>query len=253
MYYIDYAGSPVFYVFRNSKTHLYFGDYLCSSVIEAADPVIVSDERMRMTLSVLNSGVPQGFAEYRSLIGLTSEALLKHHCCRFHAVSFIYRGSAWLLSAPSGTGKTTQYLNWCASYPYEITVISGDMPVICRREDNSVTVHPSPWNGKEKYRSHLSAPLGGIILLSQSKENRISPVKPEDAIIPVFSQFIVTPQNEFQTNSLTGIIDAMLRNYPVWCLANDGSSASTNCSGKRYKVKPSTENNETEAYSFHCL
>ena len=35
-------------------------------------------------------------------------------------------------------------------FPDEITMISGDMPVLERREDGTVWAHPSPWNGKEK-------------------------------------------------------------------------------------------------------
>lgn len=227
MYYVDYGGFPVFYSFRTRSAPAYFTSYLHRCDQESSSTVQVSDERFRLTAAALEPGAPEGFVEFRSMIGLTSRALLANESCIFHAVSFIYGGYSWLLTAPSGTGKTTQYLNWMQMYPHEIRIICGDMPVICRHGNQEITVHPSPWNGKEKFGSQASAPLGGIICLSQSSVNTISLLKPSEAVIPLLRQFIISPENEAQIRALSRLTDTLVRNHPVWHMVNKGDLAST--------------------------
>ena len=99
-------------------------------------------------------------AEYKSLIGLVSDKLMLSDRLIFHSVAFALRGRAWLLTAPSGTGKTTQYMNLKKLYGDEIRIICGDNPVLHFMQDGTIMVHPSPWKGKEKLGSNLTAPLG---------------------------------------------------------------------------------------------
>ena len=161
------------------------------------------------------------------MIGLTAKELLKYDCSIFHCVSLSWKGKAFLLTAPSGTGKTTQYLNWQRLFPSEITMICGDMPVLERREDGSVWAHPSSWNGKEKIGSRLCAPVAGIVLLEQGKENHILPLSSRDAVMPFFEQFVVRPDTEEQIRALARLMDQMLRNIPCFKFVNLGDDAST--------------------------
>ena len=183
--------------------------------------------RIEEARSFLPDGTPDGFVEYKSLIGLTAVELLKYDCCIFHSASFVWRGRTFLLTAPSGTGKTTQYLNWQRLFPSEITMICGDMPVLERREDGSVWAHPSSWNGKEKIGSRLCAPVAGIVLLEQGKENHIRPLSARDAVMPFFEQFVVRPDTEEQIRALARLMDQMLRNIPCFKFVNLGDDAST--------------------------
>lgn len=184
-------------------------------------------DRISLARTMLPADSSDAYIEYRCLIELTAKELLKYDCCIFHSVSFVWRGFAWLLAAPSGTGKTTQYLNWQRLFPNEITMISGDMPVLERRNDGTIWAHPTTWNGKENIGNRISAPVAGIVILKQGTYNDIDLISPKEAIMPFFSQFMVRPESEEEIFALTRIMDQMLCNIPVWKMVNTGDDAST--------------------------
>ena len=182
--------------------------------IERARPLLPPDSRNE-------------YVEYRSLISLTAKTLLRYDCCIFHCACFVWQGYAWLLTAPSGVGKTTQYYNWRGAHPDEITMISGDMPVLERRDDGSILAHPTSWNGKENIGSRLSAPVGGVVLLEQGKKNALSRPPVSELLIPIFRQFIVRPDTEEEVHALARLLDQMFRALPFWKRVNLGDAAST--------------------------
>lgn len=222
----EYAGHALRYAFTYPSTRYRFHPWPRPVEGEEYD-IKAAPERLEITRAVLPPESTDAFVEYRSLIGLTAKELLKYDCCIFHCVSFLWKGRAFLLTAPSGTGKTTQYLNWQRLFPGEITMICGDMPVLERREDGSVWAHPTSWNGKENIGNRITAPLGGIVLLAQGKENRISPLPAREAILPFFEQFIVRPDTEEQIRALARLLDQMLTKVPCFKFVNLGDEAST--------------------------
>lgn len=186
-----------------------------------------SSERIEDARALLPPDSRNEYVEYRSLIGLTAQALLRYDCCIFHCVSFVWRGYAWLLAAPSGVGKTTQYFNWCNAHPDEITMISGDMPVLERRDDGSIWAHPSSWNGKENIGSRLSTPVGGVVLLERGKQNVLNCPPVSELLMPIFRQFIVRPDTVEEVLALVRLLNQMFRALPFWKLINLGDAAST--------------------------
>ena len=107
-------------------------------------------------------------------------------------------------------------------------MICGDIPVLESRNDGSVWVHPSPWNGKEHWGDRsLCAPLGGIVRLEQKDENVIYPLPVCDAIPLLFRQFMVRPEDEEEILALSGLVDRILRYAPMWFFENLGDDAST--------------------------
>lgn len=189
--------------------------------------VRVPPDRIVLARNFFPPGSSDAYVEYRCLIELTARALLRFHASVFHAVSFVWRDRAWLLTAPSETGKTTQLLNWQRLFPGELTVISGDMPIIEAREDGGVWVHPSFWNGKERYSSRLSAKLGGLVLLRQGEENRIERLTPRDGVAPLLFQFPVIPETEEEIRRLARLEECLLEAAPAFCFVNLGNDAST--------------------------
>ena len=160
--------------------------------------------------------------EYHLLHFVASNALLAYNRCVFHGTAFLWHGKAWLFSAPSGTGKTTQFRRWRKLYRDEVKIINGDKPILEFKEDHTIVVHPSPWKGKERWGSMLKAPLGGIIYLEQGKENKIERMAPQDAVIPLYKQFSFLPEKEEYIHAVCRMEDTLLRNIPVWKLINKG-------------------------------
>lgn len=204
--------------------------------------ICASEDRIARAKAQLPAESKIGYIENQALIGLASQRLLRWDCCIFHAVSFIWRGRAFLLTAPSGVGKTTQYLNWQRQFPGEVSMICGDMPVLERREDGTVWVHPSNWNGKEHLGGTVSAPVAGIILLEQGTENRVTPLPVSAAIPLLFPQFVVQLDTDDEIRSLARIMDCLLRAAPVQKLTNRGDSSSTSL--LRDTLRPLTGGND---------
>ena len=226
VYQAEYAGYPVRYAFQYPKTRTYFRSWLKPVSGEEYD-VSVTPEQIQQAYELMQEGNAEDYAEYKALIGPAGRYLLRYHCCIFHSVAFLWKGRAWLLAAPSGTGKSTQFFNWRRLFPGEIMMICGDMPVLEQREDGSIWVHPTHWNGKESIGSHASARLGGIVVLEQAGENRMDRLTAHEALVPVVNQFCAAPETEEEIRTMFGMLDRMLGDHPVWKLRNLGDDAST--------------------------
>lgn len=160
--------------------------------------------------------------EFHLLHFKVSNVLLSYRRSIFHGTAFFWHHKAWIFTAPSGVGKSTQYKNWKKLFKTEVRIINGDKPVLEFKEDNSIIVHPSPWMGKERWGSMLKAPLGGIIYLEQGKENKIERMKLRDAVKPIYKQFLYLPEKEEHVHAVCRLEESLLQNIPIWKLTNKG-------------------------------
>lgn len=227
IYKVDFAGKTVRYRLRDPAVRIEFGRYMEPSEGTDCD-VYATDERMERMRPYMPPGISDYYVEFRALMGETSLELIKHGRCLFHAASFLYRGRAWLLTGPSGIGKTTQFRNWQRLFPGETQIICGDMPVLETCEDGTVRVHSSPWNGKERFgEPGVSGRLACIVRLVQSDEDEFLPLSPADAVMPLFSQFAVRPETGRQIELLAGFADKVLSAVPCVVYNNRGDDGST--------------------------
>lgn len=221
------AGECLDYALRYPETKKYFKNYICAGPSETAgDPLTVTEELWKRHENVAETSISRAYTEFYALLGITSRALLKHGKCLFHGVAFLWRGRAWIMTAPSGTGKTTQLRLWQKLFGEEIEVINGDKPVMECRGDESVWLYPSPWNGKENLSGTKSGRLAGIIYLEQADHNEISRMDLRSALLPIYRQFLYYGDYEEEIRQVGGMLDMVLRNIPVWKLSNLGNEAS---------------------------
>lgn len=165
--------------------------------------------------------------ECKALIGIVSDELLLYDRMIFHSVAFLWNKKAWLISAPSGTGKTTQYKNLKKLYEGEIQIICGDNPILHFQEDGTIMVFPSPWNGKEKFGGEASAPLAGIVYLVQGEKNKIERIPPKDAVIPVFHEINTYSRTPELVDRLFRLEEKMITSIPIWKFENTGTGDSS--------------------------
>lgn len=223
----DIAGQTLRYKFIYPLTRLFFRGGL-EPAEEDGPFVSVTPEDIERCRGKFPEGALNGQIEFKALISRTSCALLSEGpACVFHAAAVSAEGRAWLLTAPSGTGKSTQVMNWLKNGDHSPEVICGDMPALRLEEDGTVTVCPSPWNGKENLRGAGAAKLGGIICLEKADENTIRPLSPVGRIGRCITQFVCSPEDGVQADNLARLADAMLSNYPVWLMRNRGDMQST--------------------------
>ena len=165
--------------------------------------------------------------ESKALVGVVSDELLLYNRMIFHSVAVLWHKKAWLISAPSGTGKTTQYKNLKQLYEEEIQIICGDNPILHFQENGTIMVFPSPWNWKERFCGDEVAPLAGIIYLAQGKEDIIERLSPGDAVVPVFHEINTYARTTELVNQLFKLEEKMITSVPIWRFENTGTKDSS--------------------------
>jgi len=190
-------------------------------------PVSLDEEALQLIKEQYPEDQPRHVSEIKMLSVALSDALLPYDRVIVHAVALISDGGAWLLTAPAGTGKSTQYRNLRRLHPDQIKILCGDNPVLQFMPGGDILVHHSPWNGKEGYGARRIAPLVGIVLLEQSDSNEISILSAKDAVIPVFHQMNTFLKTEDQTYRIFRMEEDILTSIPLWKFCNRGDLASS--------------------------
>ena len=169
---------------------------------------------------------PDAFTEYDLSMYRACDALIPKGKCVFHGAAFLWNNAAFILIGPSGIGKSTQLNHWKSLWETEIQVMNGDKPILHHMEDGRISVLPSPWRGKERWGNDaLSAPLGGLILLEQGKENRINRLYRTDLPCFFLRSVFASFEKKETIYGACRIVDGVLRSVPVWKLVNTGDAA----------------------------
>ncbi len=108
-----------------------------------------------------------------------SQLLLAGKALILHASYIDIGGKALLFSAPCGTGKSTQAALWEKYGNAEI--INGDKAGISV-SGGKIWAHGVPFCGTSGICKNRSIPLGGIVFLSQAKENSVRRVSGVEAV-----------------------------------------------------------------------
>ena len=222
---VSLGGIEVPLAFRFAETEKHFERFICPITTDE-EPLYVDDELWNLLSDVEKEEFPGAWTEFYQLSGLVSRFLLNYNRCIFHGVAFLWHDLAWIITAPSGTGKTTQLRLWEKLYENEIVLINGDKPVIECRADETVWVYPSPWNGKETLFGTATGKLGGIVVLEQADYNEMKRMSIRESMIPIYRQFLYYADFEDEIRAVGRMQDVLLRNVPVWKLSNLGDEVS---------------------------
>lgn len=185
--------------------------------------VSVPQEQIEKYRNFYEEGSSDAYIEALELCQNTANELLRFNATCFHGAAFLWRGKAWIFTAPSGTGKTTQYVLWKQLYGEEITMICGDKPFLRLDDAGKLRVYSSPWRGKENMGNDISAELGGIVYLAKSPENTLLRLTPKEAMIPLYTQFLSRKETEEYAEKILEIESVMLQQIPVYFFRNDGT------------------------------
>ncbi len=219
---IELAGLPVALYPENPETAAFFASFALPGGEAVCEARVTESDRARYGPSVAD--VPEPCAEYGLLAAGVSRCLLQHSRVLCHGVALWIGDKAWLITAPSGTGKTTQYRLLKQLYGEQIRLICGDKPVLEQRGE-LVFAHPSPWPGKERFPGEGGGALCGVVLLEQAGYNAIRRLDVREAVFPLFREFLYAADTEENARTVGQIAAALLR-LPVWKLENRGDEAS---------------------------
>lgn len=213
--------------FQFSGTGMLFRDYEHKTLPVNHNGPRLSVGREKIQAYSYEQNCSQEFAEFCCLLEEAADFLTLNNCTLFHGVAFIYEKGAYILTAPSGTGKSTQYRNLRTMYGSSIKIINGDKPALSWSPDGDIIVYPSPWTGKERWAGTDKAPLHGLILLEQGQTNTVKAMDMQEAVLPVIKEFIYTPRSRQSVHTVCRMADSMLRGTPLYRFINKGDAESS--------------------------
>lgn len=157
-----------------------------------------------------------GYLEYLEVYREICNWVVRHDGIMMHGAVIGFNNSAYMFTAPSGTGKTTHITQWKKLFGDKVVVINGDKPLI-RKINGEYIVYGTPWCGKEYWNTNTKAPLKGIFLLSRALENSVSVVESDK-----FNSFLIKqvylPTLLSDKLKTLDFIDEMFSSIPLYSL-----------------------------------
>lgn len=190
---ISIAGVPMHVTALYESTARYCAEYLCDETPQIELTVSQEDieyERAKSAREDAFNGLPRSHSdrnlETLALYRKIAAALLSRGVLLFHGAVIAYDGKAYLIAAPSGTGKTTHCRLWLSEIPGS-HILNGDKPLL-RFEEDRVYACGTPWRGKEGYGRNEILPLEAVCILNRDSQNHIETVSFHDALPALLGQ-----------------------------------------------------------------
>lgn len=129
----------------------------------------------------------------------------------------------YLFLGHSGTGKSTHARQWLAAFE-DAWLLNDDNPILRVMDDGEVRVYGSPWSGKTPCYKNESAPVGGIVKLSQALENTIHPITLPQAYAYMLSSASGLKMEQTMADNMFETIKHIITHTPCYhlaCLPNE--------------------------------
>ena len=97
-----------------------------------------------------------------------------------HASVIRKDGYGYLMTAPSGTGKSTHTHLWYENIP-GCDLMNDDNPVVRVMPTGECIIYGSPWSGKTPCYRNIQAPIGAFVRIQQRPRNEIRQLSAIDA------------------------------------------------------------------------
>lgn len=137
---------------------------------------------------------------------------LKLGMLTFHGVLMEYEGNGLIISAPSGTGKTTHARLWRDNR--HALIINGDRAV-CRKVDGIWTGFGLPWSGTSGEQINRNVPIKAMVILKRSGENQAFRISGIDAFGAALPNVLSSVWDAGLTERAIDLLDDFLQTVPV--------------------------------------
>lgn len=191
---IKLADIPIRVTCIYDSTETFCQDYLTSDApafsVTITPEDIMSEREIAKEQNIGNGLLPQPYSDnYLETIALyrkLAKPLLMYNCIIFHGVVLAVDGVGYLLTAKSGTGKTTHAGLWTKNIENSY-IVNGDKPLI-KIEGNDIIAYGTQWCGKEGYGVNEHVPLKALCILERGAENQIVPISSSEAFPVLYQQ-----------------------------------------------------------------
>lgn len=129
-----------------------------------------------------------------------------------HAAAGVRDGMGWALAGRSGAGKSTLSA-LCQSAGWRVW--NDDRTLLFRR-DGEARMAGTPWHGSGRFAEAGEAPLGGILLLAQSAENRAERLSASEARRAILEVASIPWFEDAWAQGTLDALDALLSEVPVF-------------------------------------
>lgn len=139
-----------------------------------------------------------------------------------HASVIERGGKAQLFLGHSGTGKSTHSRLWQEAFD-DCTLMNDDNPILRVMDSGEVRVFGSPWSGKTPCYKQISAPVRGIVKLSQAPHNEMRPLRLPEAYAYMLSSASGLKIERPMMDALYETIAYIIQHVPTYhldCLPN---------------------------------
>jgi len=129
-----------------------------------------------------------------------------------HAAGCLHNHDGWVFAGVSGAGKST--ISTLLSRHGVWLPVSDDRVVI-RKRPEGFRLYGTPWPGEAGFAENIDAPLKGIFLLAQGKENRIEPIRGTDAAAGLLPLLSVPWYDAELVDRMLGFCEQLIAHVPV--------------------------------------
>ncbi len=145
--------------------------------------------------------VNEGYLETLSIYRSIAESMPAYSTVLMHGAVIACNGAAYMLSAKSGTGKTTRVDQFLKQIDGSF-VVNGDKPLIKLTEEG-IFACGTPWCGKENKNTNTIVPLRSIVILKRSDKSYIQEISYKEAFLSILAQMYKPRSQELMALSLT--------------------------------------------------
>ena len=158
--------------------------------------------------------MPGGFVRadgYPLLEYIVARQLARHDGALIHASTAIVDDQAYVFVGHSGAGKSTI----AAIAEGSGAKIPTDDRTILTASDGPPMAWGTPWHGSLVRKSPDGAPLRGIYLLQQSRENRCEPLSPARAVKELFVRLIQPRLHGEEIQQTLHVLESIVEQVPA--------------------------------------
>jgi len=221
---IEIAGTVFLVQSLFQSTKEYCRPYLTDREAEYFAKIYREDlvyEQRRLEQEAIEEGLKiRKFAEpflERSVIQRrVADSLVGRNVLMLHGSTVAVDGSAYLFTAPCGTGKTTHTRLWRELLGDRAIMVNDDKPFL-QITGSGVLAYGSPWSGKHGLANNICVPLKGICALHRGSENVIRPAQ-EKELLEILRKQVHMPEDEALAKKALSLVDALAESVPLWTM-----------------------------------
>ena len=159
--------------------------------------------------------MPDEYLEYVAIYRKIADKLTEFDGAVFHGAVIEYEGKAYLITARSGTGKTTHVRIWKEKFGESVDILNGDKPIL-RVLNGKICACGNPWQGKEGYGKNAIRELCGIAFLERAPENSYAKIDAKSAAVRFMGQIYMNRNNPAVIMRTLKLSDKILSEVPLF-------------------------------------